>query len=141
VKPFQHNWISLFQQTTGKTINTHHLHHLTKNELLDSSLSFLLVQDHEPDLVLLVVDIANNNKTILISLHQLTKSSISNESSNFFLQSTLTKPEAQNTIGLHIMKCSEAEVGYECDVHAHGIQISKTEGELNLNFFIRTELK
>ena len=40
----------------------------------------------------------------------------------------MAEPKAQDTIGLRVMKCSETESDYECDVSIHGIQISEIEG-------------
>ena len=97
VKPFQHNWIKFFQRTTGKSTITYHINDLTKDELQDSSFSFLLVQDHDPNLALLIADVANNNNSVLINLNQLKKRWFFSLQSDFICLATINNGRTEST--------------------------------------------
>jgi hypothetical protein len=127
------NWITLFQQRSGKTTITAHRFQLTVDDLQDLSLSFLLVKDHKPSLALCIVDQEDNKILFMAKLNNLTSKLIS-ISNPFSLQSTLLETRCEHK--LYVTRCAEIETGFELDVSTTGVRISKTEGDLLLLVFI-----
>ena len=136
IKPDQQSYLTLVQRTTGGSIFTGHLIAFTKKDLLDPSFGFLLVKDHETDLMLWIV--VKNNRKLRSVVHlndrkSLTSKLISNPTPSF-LQPLLTQPERVPDVGLHVLKCSETVDGFQFDINVCGIQINDAKGSTVILF-------
>ena len=129
VESSQNNILSLFQWKKGNKTITAHCFYLIADELQDTSFSFLLAKDHEPDLTLCIAD--SNTTLIRVKLRNL-KSKLISDPTPFSLQSALSQTqttESGNASRLSFIRCTENEIGYELDVNIYGAQISQREGQ------------
>ena len=125
-EPSQQNWVTLYQRKIGNKIITCHLP-LTLEDLADPSFSFLLVKNHEPDLMFCLYDQVDKGNPSLISLSEL-KSRVISYPTPYSIGSTLSQP-AVAAVGLNVTKCSEATDSYEFDINANGVQLNDVKGK------------